>query len=84
MHRVAIYHCVSKKYCTNYSLKKRKCINCKNFLQNALLIISEDFFKQINQCLFILLGYYAKRLLFIQLDFKSQKCEIEDSIQNFE
>lgn len=54
----------------------------KDFLKNTLLIINKNYFKYINKCLFLFLGCYIKRLLFVQLNFQLQKCEIGESLYN--
>lgn len=68
-----------KKYCTTCTIKKEKCADCKNYLLNALLMVIS--FLIINYYILIdLLDCYACRLLSVQPDFVSQKCEIDESI----
>ena len=70
---------IEKKYCTIYVITKGKCVDCKKLPPkcttngNSFLII--NYYILIN-----LLDCCACRLLLVQPDFVSQKCEIKESI----
>ena len=78
-HREENCQYVGKEYYTTYTIKKRKCADCKELSSqcttngNSFLII--NYYILIN-----LLKCCAHRLLSVQPDFMSQKCEIEESI----
>lgn len=76
--------CKPKKYCVSCVEKKGKCADCEDlppkcnsdskfYSKNSLLL--KDFINQ-------KLGCCARRLLAVQADFQTQKCQIEESIQN--
>ena len=78
-HREENCQCVGKKYCITYAIKKGKCVDYKKLPSkcttngNSFLII--NYYMLIN-----LLDCCAHRLLSVQPDFVSQKCEIEEFI----
>ena len=78
-HREENCECVGKKYCTTCAIKKGKYANCKKLSPKCTT--NGNFFLIINYYMLInLLNYCVHHLLWVQPDFVSQKCEIEEFI----
>lgn len=72
--REELYQCVTKKYCSTCSVKKGKCGDCKE-LPPKCINNGKHFYiyiiKNFNDSLFDILECCARRLLSVQLDFRT-------------